>query len=694
MIFRNIKMLSPNSSSSHNPVPYSLLFFSFILIVFSYSNSLQASWHFDDEQNILKNSKIHLTELSLDKIAEAVTDPSEPSIYRPLPMFTFALNWYFGQDNVYSYHLFNIMIHILTAYALFSVIRLLFFCCYAERYSRSFINMTALMAALLWALAPIQTQAVTYIVQRMASMAAMFTIFAIYAYLRARAEKTQKKYCWFLFCLMFYFAALGSKSNSILLPVSLLLLEFSFFDAIKTKIAAFRIILPSSVVLIIAFLFVYYGLSLNPLKLEGYADRPFTLTERLLTEPRIVIMYLSQLILPITDRLSLEHDVILSTSLLSPWTTLPALFFIFFVIAVSIRYIKKYPIISFPILFFFLNHLVESTFIPLELVFEHRNYLPSLFFFLPVGFLFAKALYGETRFSPVGRVAIMLCGALYLTTSGYATFTRNLAWATEKSLLNDSLKKAPYNARAAYNLGKLSAQTGDHNKAYYLFQFALEHAEKSPAPKFMKRLALHGLALNRKEFGQYKQAQQYIDQCLSIDKEYNPCREARVTLYLHQKLYKDALSEAKALADAYPAYKYLANTAVAANYANEMETFFVYIQKIIRFSLNNHQVMHLTGLGLMKVGSYQNSVFFLQIAHKLSPNMVEYQLALAAGYYLNNNEKKAGSILDIMFEKYPILSIQKGVYNIEQYGMDQTAVDYIVDTFSAKIKAAFSLLDE
>ncbi|MCI5193266.1 MAG: hypothetical protein D3915_09055 [Candidatus Electrothrix sp. AU1_5] len=687
-------MLNSNSSISDNPVPYNLLFFSLILIVFSYSNSLQASWHFDDEQNILENSKIHLAELSFDKIADAVTHHSRSGIYRPLPMLTFALNWYFGQDKVYGYHIVNILIHILTAYALFSVIRLLFYCCYAEQYNRSFINTTAVLAALLWALAPIQTQAVTYIVQRMASMAAMFTIFAVYAYLRARIEKTQKKYCWFLLCLMFYFAALGSKSNSILLPASLLLLEFSFFYTIKTKIATFRIILFSAVVLMISVLFVYYGLGLNPLNLEGYTNRSFTLTERLLTEPRIVVMYLSQLLLPIADRLSFEHDIVLSQSLFSPWTTLPAFLFIFSSIALSARFLKKYSVITFPILFYFLNHLVESTFIPLELIFEHRNYLPSLFLFLPVGYLFAQALYGEKKFSPIGRIAVACCGVLYVITSGHATYTRNLAWATNDSLLNDSFRKAPFNARVAYNLGRSHALAGNHSKAHYLFQFSLEHADTSPTPNSLKPLILLGLAHNRNEIGQYKQAQQYLDQCLSIDQEYYPCQEAKVTLSLRQKLYNDALSKAKTLADTYPAYNYMKHVAVAANYLNEMEIFFVYIKKIIRFSLNNHQVMHLTGLGMMKVGSYPNSVFFLQIAHKLSPNMIEYQLTLAAGYYLNNNEKKAGNILDMMFTKYPILSIQKGVYNIEQYGVDQTAVDYIVDTFSAKIKAAFSLLDE
>ncbi|MCI5209338.1 MAG: hypothetical protein D3910_11215, partial [Candidatus Electrothrix sp. ATG2] len=544
--------------------------------------------------------------------------------------------------------------------------------------------------------APIQTQAVTYIVQRMAAMAAMFTMLSMYAYLHARTEQTRRKYIWFSVSLLSYLAALGSKSNSALLPLSLLLLELSFLKKINTKKTVIQLLSLPLITAITVFsisYFVYEFRSLHTV-LDIYNHRSFTLTERLLTEPRILLMYLSQLALPRAGRLSLEHDITLSTSLLSPWTTIPAILFILTAVFFSSYYLRKHPVFTFPVLFYFSNHLIESTVIPLELVFEHRNYLPSLFLFLPVGYLFAQALYGEKKFSLIGRVAVMFCGTLYLTTSGHATYTRNLAWATEGSLLNDTLKKAPFNARTAYELGRLSARTGDHNKAYYFFQYALKHAEKAPTPKLMKRLTLHGLALNRKGFGQYEQAHQYIDQCLEIDKEDHACQEAKATLYLYQKLYKDALSEAKALADAYPAYRYMVHAAVAADYANDMKTFFIYIQKIIRFSLNDHKVMYLAGLGLMKVGSYRSSLFFLQTAHKLSPNMIEYQFLLAAGYYLNNNDKKAGKILDVIFRKYPISDIQLAISQTKQRNVEQTAVDYIVDTFNANIKANLTVTDE
>ena len=103
-----------------------------------------------------------------------------------------------------------------------------------------------------------------------------------------------------------------------------------------------------------------------------------------MTEPRVLCIYLSQLFYPVPTRLSIEHDIIYSTSLIRPWTTLPAILGVFFLIGLAGRQMRRRPMLSFAILFFFLNHAVESSVLPLELIFEHRNYLPSMFLFVPV----------------------------------------------------------------------------------------------------------------------------------------------------------------------------------------------------------------------------------------------------------------------------------------------------------------------
>ena len=112
--------------------------------------------------------------------------------------------------------------------------------------------------------------------------------------------------------------------------------------------------------------------------------RPFTPFERLLTQPGVLLFYLSLLLYPSPARLSIDHSFPLSTSLLQPWTTLPAILAVAGLIVLGIASRKRWPLLSLAILFYFINHAVESSFIPLELVFEHRNYLPSFFLFLPV----------------------------------------------------------------------------------------------------------------------------------------------------------------------------------------------------------------------------------------------------------------------------------------------------------------------
>ncbi|MCI5135634.1 MAG: hypothetical protein D3920_11295, partial [Candidatus Electrothrix sp. AW2] len=416
-----------------------LFFFIVTICLLSYSNTFHASWHLDDTFNIISNKKIHLSSLSLPEINNALRahpTSSKNTLYRPLACLSLALNWYISQDNVFSYHIVNLAIHILTAWFLFLTIQLLLKNHYQKKHPSQFYLTAALLGALFWALAPIQTQAVTYIVQRMASMAAMFSVLTIYAYLRGRIASKKNIY-WFLLCLISSFAALGCKENTILLIPSLLLVEFSFFQRNMNKKQTFHLILGILALLTALLSFVHYGLGQNLdsiLQLDGYSKRTFSLSERILTQPRIILMYLSQIFIPVAERLSIEHDILLSTSFFAPWTTLPAILLILLMISGSFFFLRKYPLICFPVLFFFLNHAVESTIIPLEMIFEHRNYLPSLFLFLPAGMLIAHILYGTPPQPLFRRITATICAILFLIISAHATYTRNKAWATEESL--------------------------------------------------------------------------------------------------------------------------------------------------------------------------------------------------------------------------------------------------------------------
>ncbi|MCI5193267.1 MAG: hypothetical protein D3915_09060 [Candidatus Electrothrix sp. AU1_5] len=665
-----------------------LLLFLFIGIVFfCYSNTFKASWHLDDEPNILTNSNLHVSELTFQQISRTLRahpNGNQDKIYRPLPCLTFALNWYIGQDNVFWYHVVNLAVHILTAWFLFLTLQLLLHIHYKKQYPPQFFTCAALLAALLWALAPIQTQAVTYIVQRMASMAAMFSIIAIYTYLRGRVA-SEKKYIWYFFCVLAFFAGIGSKENTILLPASLLLFELSLFQHHVTNKKILLFVGFGCILLLFAVLFVSYVLGMSPLTqwtfsglLDSYASRSFTLSERILTEPRILLLYLSQIFLPIADRLSIEHDIILSQSIFSTWATLPAILCILLMITVALFYLKKYPLICFPILFFFLNHAVESTILPLELIFEHRNYLPSLFLFLPFGIFVAHILYSNPLQPLFRRIAIVLCTVLFLIVSGHATYTRNLAWATEGTLWNDTIRKAPESSRAAHSLGKWYRQLGQYRKAYYYFQLALKNAEKAADPKISRTLALNGSASAAYILGRHKQALQYYNQCLDIDKEDESCLNNRALAYLQLGQPQKALSDALKLTQHYPTsldYQYLAASSayLAADYKTAMQG----MQKIAARSLKSHQSMYLTGILLMRNEAYPNSLFFLKRANELSPNTAEYQLALANVYHANKKFALVEKNIQNLLTRYPLPALIKMLDRTKQNVLTDNSNNFV-----------------
>ena len=270
---------------------------------------------------------------------------------------SFALNWYAGQGNPFGYHLLNITIHATTAFILYlTTFSLLLTPKLTGRFGATDAHFIALLNAVLWAVNPIQIQAVTYIVERMAAMATMYYLLAIYFYAKGRlSRRPMIQVLFYLGCLGSFLFALMSKENALILPASLCLVEFIFFqDAIgikkiKTHLPALAV--TGTALLIVLIILVKTG-ALSVF-FRGYANRPFTLVERLLTEPRIVLFYISQIFYPLPDRFSITHDVVVSTSLFSPWTTLPSILTILLLIGLGVSQINKRPIVAFAIIFFF-----------------------------------------------------------------------------------------------------------------------------------------------------------------------------------------------------------------------------------------------------------------------------------------------------------------------------------------------------
>ncbi|OGT20785.1 MAG: hypothetical protein A2V90_09080 [Gammaproteobacteria bacterium RBG_16_57_12] len=288
---------------------------------------------------------------------------------RPIAMLSFIINGLTGKDLFY-WKLTNLIIHLCTGILLyFLTTRLL-------RYANADSRLMAAIVAAVWLLHPIQVSTVLYTVQRMTELSALFVFAAILSYTIARERQEKRMTAWplqLLTWLIFFPLGIFSKENALLFPIFILLLEIflfsreSFNNQRLIKIAF--LVLPFIVIAI-----VFAGDWI----LAGYEARGFTVLERLYTESRVIVAYLGMLLIPAQRRMGFAHDDFpLSYGLLDPWTTLPSITAILILIFIAFFLRKKHPLIGFGILFFFSGHAMESTVISLELMYEHRNYLPS-----------------------------------------------------------------------------------------------------------------------------------------------------------------------------------------------------------------------------------------------------------------------------------------------------------------------------
>ncbi len=487
-----------------------------VLVSLLYVNSLNCSWHFDDVQNILTNTALHLDSLSLSSIKETFfAHPNEPgTLYRPVSCLFFALNWLVGQDNVLGYHVVNLAIHLIATAFLFQTILLILRSPALSCHHRNEQYFIAAFAALLWAVNPVQTQAVTYIVQRMTSLAAMFYIIGLWSYLFARSNRSSniKTIALFVLCFAAFIFALGSKENAILFPFSLMLIEFIFFPKATFMVHRRFIYLALGNALIIILAFISFGTEEIGTVLASYSDRSYSVTQRVLTESRIVIWYISLLFIPTPNRLSIEHYVPLSTSLFSPLSTLAAIIVLFAAITFSLSYRRRFPLLSFSILFYLLNHLVESTIIPLELVFEHRNYLPSLFIFVPLAAAIVLAL-RKYQHNSLKYCSVIGLSATLMLLYSVSTIERNQIWKTEIGLWTDAMNKAPQNARPYINLAYNYQYEGYSPTAFNLYHSSLD--KHSPSPWKDRFRAYNSMGRMMAENHHHDRAIRYFDSALS-----------------------------------------------------------------------------------------------------------------------------------------------------------------------------------
>lgn len=325
-----------------------------------------------------------------------VTSGTADPTGRPLSLLSFLLDARDWPTAAGPFKATNILFHLLNAVLL----------CWAmlklgqRRLPASRAAMAALAGAGIWTLHPLFVSTVLYVVQREAMLPATFTFIGIICWCSGRNafdhDRPLRGIAWMAagawLCTLL---ASLSKANGILLPLLLAVAEVTVLRAtIVDKRRYRRVRRAASITLLglpIALLVAYLALALPGLITTTPAIRGWTVGQRLLSEPRIIIEYLYLLWVPHTTSFGVFNDQVhASMGWFAPWTTLPCMVLVLGLILMGWLVRRRYPAVAFAILFYFAGQLLESSFIPLELAFEHRNYLPAAFMFWPIGLWLAK----------------------------------------------------------------------------------------------------------------------------------------------------------------------------------------------------------------------------------------------------------------------------------------------------------------
>lgn len=478
-----------------NPRYKSYLILAMIALVglLAYSNSFTVPFQFDDEGYIVNNPTIRSFHYILAPTDVSALTQGSPYAFpvglryafmtRILGYASFAVNYKLNGLNVVGYHLVNLLIHIISAMLVYLIIRATlktnYFSTFTCGDSTWPYEAIAAASALLFISHPIQTQAVTYLTQRFASLASCFSLLSLLLYITARLSSPGlRRSILYAVALLSAAASMLTKEFTFTLPFVIALYEIAFFTgSIRDR---FKVLAPFAVLLAIIPLMVFLqqgtlgALESTMRTITAANVANISRTDYLLTQFRVIILYLRMLFLPINQ--NVNHDITVYHSLFAPpvFFSLVALVMLFslgvFLYRVAERK-KKYPelrLASFGIIWFFVTLSVESTIIPLgELAAEYRLYLPSVGVIIAtasLGFLATRRL---PRFRALHTTLLYgLCGVVVIMLS-VATYVRNTVWRSETSLWEDAVRKSPAMVRPHQNLG-----------TYYAFRGRLEDARR------------------------------------------------------------------------------------------------------------------------------------------------------------------------------------------------------------------------
>jgi hypothetical protein len=441
-----------------------------VIAVVAYYPGISAGFYFDDKHNIVWVPAVQWTEINGEMLSRVVHDTTVGS--RPIANISIGLNHLFSGLDPGPYHWTNLVIHLAAGLSLFWVIRLFLRFHTDDRNG----HWLALLAVFLFLVHPLNIQAVTYVIQRMTSMAALFLLLGFGSYLVGRYHaNVTRRTGWFILAGLCFVLSIGSKETGYLLLPLILLYETCFhysdwrgrFWTGTTARGRMILVSVSILAVLLAGSFAWYLLDGRIYWLDTMPGRDFSGYERVLTQARVQILYLSLLFWPSTSRLNIDHDFLVSRGLFDPATTAMAMAFWFIVIVFAFRHLSSRPRLAFPVLAYVLLHSMESAPISLELVFEHRMYLPMAMLVLLIPLNLGSLV---KQHGPALYAALLIIGVLL----AISTYQRNQVWGDPVTFYRDTALKSPDKFRPQYNLGTNLGPLGLRDEARTALQKAVE----------------------------------------------------------------------------------------------------------------------------------------------------------------------------------------------------------------------------
>ncbi|MEO7621662.1 MAG: tetratricopeptide repeat protein [Gallionella sp.] len=419
------------------------------LAVIAYWPSLHGGYVFDDIVNIVLNTNVHIQALDWHSLGIATVGPPSAA-HRPLAMLSFAIDWYLGGGDPLRMKIENLIIHLINGFLLFGLLRTLLRArLRAPAIPRA--DWLALCVTAAWLLAPINFTAVAYIVQRMESLSQLFVLAGLWGYIAAR-ERMREGQPGLLRAVasILLGTAIGglSKESAVLLPLYAVIAEWIIFGFERADGRIDRRLLAMYLLLLVLPAFAALcWVAGHALPAAAWAGRPFTIGERLLTEPRVLWDYVQWAVLPLPNQMSLYHDdIAISHGWFDPPTTALAILALAFALFAGARLRRTRPLVALGIGWFFAAHLLTATVIPLEIAFEHRNYFASIGLYLALFSVVVPCSAG-----PQTRVRIGACVAL-IVFFATVTWIRALNWGNPLLFALSEAQMNPHSPRAAYEL--------------------------------------------------------------------------------------------------------------------------------------------------------------------------------------------------------------------------------------------------